>query len=190
MTERLSPAENDSAVSSRSDRHKIRCFGHRSSTPSDRQLVDAQSKIRAVLRSACKTADRAGTRCGPPATRSTSDPDSQIVSTQRPFEQYRSGNQSLHTARAPADSLTTDQQSESPDRLLKNKLSLSAPSSALTPPRLQKPRKLSGLRLSYQLLAISYQPSSNSGPRRRGGARPGRWGWSRCVCWGRRGGRC
>src|SRR6266513_835395 len=72
--------------------------------------------------------------------RSTSDPDSQIVSTQRPFEQYRSGNQSLHTARAPADSLTTDQQSESPDRLLKNKLSLSAPSSALTPPRLQKPR--------------------------------------------------
>jgi hypothetical protein len=95
MKARSFPARNDSAVSSRLDRHKTHCFGRRWSTPSDPPPAGAQNRIRAGRRSVYKNADTIGTQCAHPVASSTSLPavasakvgaqDNQIVSALRPF---------------------------------------------------------------------------------------------------------
>src|SRR5207249_4656399 len=82
---RSSQVENGSAVSFQSDRRKTRCSGHKSSARSDHPRAAAQNRIRAVLRSVCKIADRAGTRRARPAASPTSGRDNRIALALRAF---------------------------------------------------------------------------------------------------------
>src|SRR5262249_7591717 len=79
------PVENGSAASSQSDRHRTRCSSRRRSTPFDPLPFGGRNKIRAALHSACKTADKGGTRCGRPGASSTSIRGNQTASAPRPL---------------------------------------------------------------------------------------------------------
>ena len=85
MTARSCRAENGSAASFRSDRHKTHCSDRRWSAPFDCPRADARNKIRVALRSTCKTADTTGTRYVHPAASSTNARDNQTASVLRPL---------------------------------------------------------------------------------------------------------